>query len=188
MRNKIIGERIFLHRYEIDFTKKLFEAAYESRGGEISRWLPWCHENYSIEESESFIKRVVGEWEKETQYAFAIFEAASGEFLGGTGLNQYNDLHKFFNLGYWIRASRRNRGFASEAARALARAAFEDLPVNRIEILVPIENRASCGVAEKAGAMREGVLRKRLLIGGKTYDAVIFSFVREDFEEGKSKA
>ncbi|HSK72725.1 MAG TPA: GNAT family protein [Pyrinomonadaceae bacterium] len=181
MRHKIVGERIFLHRYEIDFTEKLFEAAMESRGGEFTRWMPWCHENYSIEDSRSFVKLVVDEWEKEMRFGFAIFDTISGEFLGGIGLNQYNDTHKFINLGYWIRTSRQNRGFASEATRLLARAGFEDLPINRIEILAAIENTASHRVAEKAGATREGVLRKRLLIGGRVHDAVMFSFAREDF-------
>lgn len=183
MRHKITGERLFLRRYEIGFTEKLFEAAFESRGGELAHWMPWCHENYSIEESESFIKRVVEEWEQEMRYAFAIFDAANGEFLGGAGLNQYNNAHKFINLGYWIRSSRRNCGFASEATRALARASFADLPINRIEILVAIENEASQKAAEKAGATREGILRKRLLIGGRAHDGVMFSFMREDFEE-----
>lgn len=181
MRHKIIGERIFLHRYEIDFTEKLFEAASESHG-DFARWMSWRHENYSIEDSESFIKRVVEEWEKEMRFGFAIFDAGGGEFLGGIGLNKYNNTHKFINLGYWIRASRRNRGFASEATRLLARAGFEDLPLNRVEILVPVENEASCGAAEKAGARREGILRRRLLIGGKAHDAVMFSFVPEDFQ------
>jgi len=35
-------------------------------------------------------------------------------------------------------------------------------------------------VAEKAGARREGVLRKRLLIRGESLDAVLFSFIAED--------
>jgi RimJ/RimL family protein N-acetyltransferase len=35
-------------------------------------------------------------------------------------------------------------------------------------------------VAEKSGAKREGVLRKRLLIRGESLDAVLFSLVAED--------
>jgi ribosomal-protein-serine acetyltransferase len=188
MRYEITGERIILRRYEIGFTEKLFEAAFESRGGEFSRWMPWCHENYSIEESESFIKGTVENWQNEAQYGFAIFDAANEEFLGGTGLNQPNKIHKFCNLGYWIRTSRQNRGFASEAARLLARAGFEDLRINRIEIIAAVENEASHRAAEKAGATREGVLRKRLLIGGRAHDAVMFSFVREDFERQDFKS
>ena len=181
MKTEIDGDRITLRRYEKRFAPLLFEAARESAGGEFTRWMPWCHENYSIEDSRSFVKRSVEEWQNETEFNFAVFDAANGDFLGGVGLSQYNKNHKFFNLGYWIRTSRQNRGFASAATRLLARASFEDLPINRIEILAVIENAASHRVAEKAGATREGVLRKRLLIGGTIHNAVMFSLVREDF-------
>jgi RimJ/RimL family protein N-acetyltransferase len=65
--------------------------------------------------------------------------------------------------------------------RLLAQAGFETLSINRIEILAAVENEPSQKAALKAGAMREGVLRKRLLIGGEMHDAVLFSFVRKDF-------
>jgi hypothetical protein len=35
-------------------------------------------------------------------------------------------------------------------------------------------------VAEKAGAVREGVLHKRLLLHGFCHDAVLFSITRSD--------
>ena len=181
MREEIKGEKIILRRYANDFAPMLCEAALESRGGEFSRWMPWCHENYTLAESEDFIARTVEAWDKETVFGFAIFDRFDGGFLGGVGLNQFNRQHNFVNLGYWIRASRQNRGAASEATRILARASFEDLPINRIEILAAVENEASQKAAIKAGATREGVLRNRLLIGGRLHDGVMFSFVRKDF-------
>ncbi len=183
MHDKITGDRIFLHRYEISFTEKLFKAGFESRGGDFTRWMPWCGENYQISESESFIKSSIENWEKETEFNFAIFDTHDGDFIGGISLNQFNPHHNLVNLGYWIRMSCQNRGCASAATRLLAEASFADLPINRIEILAAIENEASQRVAEKAGATREGVLRKRLLIGGRVHDAEMFSFVREDFEK-----
>lgn len=64
----------------------LYEAARESIA-EVSPWLPWCHENYSIEETWEFIgsKELAaqgGEW-----YSFGIFEKDGGRFLGGVGIN-----------------------------------------------------------------------------------------------------
>ena len=189
MRTEINAGKIILKAYEKSFAPLLFEAAIESRGSEFSRWMLWCHENYTIEDSESFIEKTVENWQNSEdawrsgmQFGYAIFDAETGKFLGGIGLNQPNGAHRFYNLGYWIRVSCQNRGAASAATRALAKAAFEDLPVNRIEILSPIENIPSQKTAEKAGATREGILRKRLFIGGKSHDAVLFSFVREDFE------
>jgi RimJ/RimL family protein N-acetyltransferase len=181
MRSLIEGEKIVLRKYETAFAPMLYEAAFESRGGEFSRWMPWCRENYTLAESESFIERTLANQANESEYAFAVFDRQSGGFVGGVGLNQFNSHHNFVNLGYWIRTSRQNRGFASEATRLLAQAAFADLPLNRIEVLVAAENKPSQKAAEKSGAAREGVLRKRLVIGGQVHDAVMFSFVREDF-------
>ena len=181
MRSEIKSKNLILRRYEIDFAPLLYEAAIESRGGEFSRWMPWCHENYAIDESRTFIEKVVENWQDETQFGFAIFDAQAEEFLGGIGLNQPSRAHKFYNLGYWIRVSKQNRGIVSEATRVLAHTAFTDLPINRLEILTAIEHMPSQKAAEKSGATREGILRKRLVIGGRTYDAVMFSFIREDF-------
>ena len=182
MRSEIKSENLILRKYEMNFAPLLYEAAIESGGGEFSRWMPWCHENYTIDESRNFIEKVEETWRDQTQFNFAVFDAQTEEFLGGIGLNQPSVTHKFYNLGYWIRVSKQNRGIVSEATRVLAQTAFADLPINRLEILTAIENVPSQKAAEKSGAIREGVLRKRLVIGGRVHDAAIFSFVREDFD------
>ena len=190
MKAEIHGDGIVLKAYEKSFVPLLYEAAIESRAdAEFRRWMPWCHENYAIEESREFVEKTEANWRDSgdiwrsgMEFGFAIFDRETGNFLGGTGINQPNKTHKFFNLGYWIRTRAQNRGVASRAARTLAQAAFADLPINRIEILAAIENVPSRKTAEKAGAHYEGILRSRLLIGGKPHDTAIYSFVREDFQ------
>lgn len=183
MRSEIKTENLILRKYEIGFAPLLYEAAIESRGGEFTRWMPWCHENYKIADSQTFIESLEEKWQNEEVFGFAIFDAKTNEFLGGTGLNQPSKIHKFYNLGYWVRVLRQNRGISSEATRILAKTAFEDLPINRIEILMAIENIPSRKAAEKSGAKYEGILRNRLVIGDKVHDAAMFSFVREDFQK-----
>lgn len=181
MRTEIKTDNLILRKYESDFIPLLFEAAIESKGGDFSYWMPWCHENYSIAESKDFIAKTQENWKDSTQFGYAIFDGETEKFLGGVGLNQPNENHKFYNLGYWVRTSEHNRGIASEAARALAKTAFEDLEINRVEIIAAVENIPSQKAAEKSGAAREGILRKRVVISGRIHDAVMFSFVREDF-------
>jgi RimJ/RimL family protein N-acetyltransferase len=147
---------------------------------ELSTWMSWCHENYSLEESAQFVNSrgqaaQTGEW-----YSFGIFEADTGRFLGGTGLNFINRVHQMGNLGYWVRTSATGRGVASRAARLVARFGFEQVGLQRIEILAAVGNVGSQRVAEKAAAVREAVLRKRLLIHGEPHDAVLFSLTAED--------
>jgi ribosomal-protein-serine acetyltransferase len=170
---------ILVRPHRTEDVRALFTAARESVK-ELSPWLPWCHENYAIEETSAFILSREEAWKAETEYGFGIFEHRSGRLLGGVGINQINRLHSVGNLGYWIRSTATGHGVATTAARLVARFGFEQLGLRRIEILVALGNHASQRVAEKCGATREGVLRKRLLIRGESQDAVIYSLVRED--------
>src|SRR3990172_4536404 len=103
-----------------------------------------------------------------------------GSYLGGCGLNGIGE-YKFANLGYWVRTSRTKQGVATAATLLLARFGFDELKLNRIEIVVATGNYASQRVAEKAGATREGVLRNRLILKGKpVVDAVMFSLIPKD--------
>jgi ribosomal-protein-serine acetyltransferase len=171
---------ILLRTFRAEDINALYEAARESIN-EISPWLPWCHANYSIEESTSFIMSREEAWKSEGEYAFAILDAKTGMFLGCVGLNQFNRDYQYCNLGYWVRASCTGRGIASAAARLAARFGLEELKLQRIEIVAAVGNRASQRAAEKTGAKREGVVRKRLLIHDQPLDAVLFSIVAEDF-------
>jgi RimJ/RimL family protein N-acetyltransferase len=95
-------------------------------------------------------------------------------------LNHFDYEVKMANMGYWIRTGETNRGTATSAALLLARFGFEALKLNRIEILVSTENKPSQKVAEKIGAMREGALRRRMVVRDKVYDAVLYSLIPED--------
>ena len=171
---------ILVRPLELADEQSLFAAVRESIP-EVSPWLGWCHENYSIEETREFLRSRVEKSQGDEWYSFGVFDRSNGErFLGGVGLNFINRVHQFGNLGYWVRTSVVGRGVASKASRLVARFGFEELGLHRIEILAAVSNIASQRVAEKIGAAREGVLRKRLLIRGEPQDAVMFSLVHED--------
>lgn len=181
MQFEISGQKVMLRRLRPRFTAAVFEAARESRGGEFTRWMPWCHENYELAETEAFIEICEQNRELGKEYNYAVFDAADDEFAGLVSLNLFDASHKSFNLGYWIRTSRMKRGLAAEATRLLAECAFRELELNRIEIVAAVENAASRKTAEKAGARFEGIARRRLVIGGRVHDAAVFSFTADDF-------
>jgi RimJ/RimL family protein N-acetyltransferase len=176
---ELIEGPILLRTFCEDDVNALYEAVRESIA-EVSPWLPWCHQDYSIAETREFIgSRELasqgGEW-----YSFGIFEKDGGGLLGGVGLNFINRVHQMANLGYWVRTTAHGRGTATMATRLAARFGFEELGLRRLEIVAAVGNLPSQRVAEKAGARREGVLRNRLLIRGESLDAVLFSLVPAD--------
>lgn len=166
-----------IRAYQSEDAQALWDAARESIG-EVYHWLAWCHPQYSLAEAEKWIDSRASLAALGREYTFAIVDT-DGRFLGGCGLNQINRIHRLGNLGYWIRTSATRRGVATEAVRQLATFAFAKTDLVRLEIVCALGNDASQRVAERAGAVREGVLRRRLLLHGQPVDAVMYSLVRE---------
>jgi ribosomal-protein-serine acetyltransferase len=154
------------------------EAVLESLA-EAGRWLEWVHEGYGVDESASFIARAIAGHESGEMYEFHIVDG-KGTFLGGCGLNRLDTRFLKSNVGYWVRTSAAGRGVATSATRLLASFAFEQLGLQRIEIIAAVDNLASQRVAEKAGAQREGILRNGIRYRGRNIDAVCFSLIPRD--------
>lgn len=171
--------RVRIRPYCADDIDRLYEAVRESMD-DLMPWLPWCHADYTREESAAWVAARPEAWTTGEAYSFAVVDARDGAFLGGCGLNQVNRVHRFANLGYWVRSRCTGAGVATRAARLVARFGFEALGLHRIEIVTALDNVASQRVAEKAGAVREGVLRKRIAGGATPQDAIMFSLVPGD--------
>lgn len=157
----------------------LFNAVRESIDT-LGRWMPWCHPDYAISETDEWIALCQGHWQSGSDREFGIFDAASGDLLGGVGLNQINRANHFGNLGYWVRSSRTGKGVAASAATMAARFGFGELDLARLEIVACLDNVASRRVAEKVGGQFEGIARSRLQLKGEARDAAVYSLLPGD--------
>lgn len=167
---------VAIRLYRADDAANLHQAARESVG-DVFPWLSWCHSGYSLDEAAEWARSREELARQGLEYHFVI-EGRGGAFLGACGINQINRIHRLGNLGYWVRSSETGRGVAAAAVALAARFAFESTDLIRLEIVCAVGNHRSQRVAEKAGAVREGVLRDRLLIHGTPHDAVMYSMVR----------
>lgn len=155
------------------------EAARESQR-ELLCWMTWCRKDYSRADALAFVLESGRSWDKRERFYFAIVDAGDGRFLGSVGLSDVNPPHGVCNAGYWVRKSAGGRGAATTAVQLAARFAFETLRLNRIEFLIAESNIASQKVAQKAGAKFEGLLRQRLILAGRRYDAALYSLLPAD--------
>jgi ribosomal-protein-serine acetyltransferase len=167
-----------LRPYQLKDAPFAFEAVRESIAA-LRPWMPWCHPGYSIEETRSWLATQVAAFENRVAFEFAI-TSAGGEYLGGCGLNQIDTANQRANLGYWVRSSVAGRGVATAAVRLLRQWGFGNTDLVRLEIVVATGNAASQRVAQKAGAVREGILRSRLLLHGISHDAAMYSLTRTE--------
>ena len=150
--------------------------------GEMLKWAPWCHPGYSMSDCTSWLGTRSQMWSEGIEYDFAIFDEKGNNFLGGCAIDQINRKHNFANLGYWVRSSRTGQGIATAAVRLISKLGFGKLGFTRLEIVVAAQNKASQRVAEKVGAVREGVHRNRHVVRDKIYDSVMFSLIPQDLQ------
>jgi RimJ/RimL family protein N-acetyltransferase len=134
----------------------------------------------SVEELEAMMREFLELRQKDDSYMFYVLDADTDHVVGTAFLNHINRMHQLANLGYAVRTSRAGQGIATQAARLVACFGFEQLGPQRIEIIVSRDNVASLRVAEKVGALQEGLLRNRLLIHGSPCDAYMHSLVPAD--------
>lgn len=162
-------------------SENLFLAVRESLA-ELSPWMTWAHQNYSLDDNKAFLRKGPSEWKDGISYGFAILGKKEKTYLGGCGINSIHRQSGVANLGYWVRSTWTCKGIATAAAALLGKWGFKKLGLNRLEIVVAVENIRSQRVAEKLGAKREGVLRNRLYLNGKTHDAIMFSLIPQDLQ------
>ena len=115
-------------------------------------------------------------WNDGDAYMFYVLDQATADILGMAFLNQVDPSNQIASLGYMVRSARTGKGIATEAARRL----------RRIELVADEANAASLRIAEKLGATREGLLRNRLLVNGKSRQAYLYSLIPADLGVGKS--
>lgn len=84
-------------------------------------------------------------------------DAATGHLVGSIGIGGITNV-RGAEIGYWVAAFSRGRGYAAEATAVLAAWAFGH-GLHRVQLLAATGNVPSQRVAKRAGFLREGVLR-----------------------------
>jgi ribosomal-protein-alanine N-acetyltransferase len=121
-----------------------------------------------------------------TGYGFGIF--AGGEFCGEINLSsvQRGPFQSAY-VGYWIDEKHAGHGYVPEAVVILARFAFEELRLHRIQIAIIPRNGNSRRVMEKLGLREEGTALRYLEIDGVWEDHVRYAITTEEWAERRDE-
>jgi len=168
---------LLLRRYRAGDAAAVHDAATESVA-EVAPYETWCHQGYTLDEAAEYADGWDEAWGRGSAFYFAVCNEATGRYLGSCGLCPVEREHATAGLGFWVRSSDTRRGVATAAAGLVAEAGFEHLGLNRIELLIAVQNAASRRVAEKLGATYEGTLRKRLVLPAGPTDMAMYALVR----------
>ena len=120
-------------------------------------------------------------------FMYGAFSKEDGSCVGGAGLHPRAGKGGI-EIGYWTHVDHVRKGFATEMAGALTRAAFEIGRLRWVEIRCATKNVSSAGVPPKLGFTHEATLRDRLALGnGAIDDALVFTLLARDYDSSAAK-
>jgi RimJ/RimL family protein N-acetyltransferase len=160
----------------------LMESAVRANVDHLLPWLPFARNE--PEELQTKIERI-RQWrarfDTDADYVYAIFNPEETRVVGGTGLHKRVG-DQAYEIGYWIDREMINQGYATEAAGALVKAAFEIMHARRVEIHCDPMNHRSAAVPRKLGFVHEATLRERFPATEKEWtDLMIWSIFSSDY-------
>jgi RimJ/RimL family protein N-acetyltransferase len=150
---------------------------------EITKWLELIPQPYRQLEARAWVAAATKMWDDGSASPFAVL--VEDDVVGGCGITWFDRDQGVGDIGYWIRADARGRGYVTRAVKVAAQWAFER-GCERLQLRADTENSDSLRVAERAGFAHEGVQRAarynpRL---GRRMNFAVFSLLPGELEAG----
>lgn len=126
---------------------------------------------YTLEDAEAFIAMKIDE-EPVTNFAIEI----NGEVAGVIGLDFRADVYrKTPLLGYWLSEQYWGRGIVPEAVKLITHYGFNNLDIICIQAAILSKNPKSMRVLEKAGYIKQGILKGSIIKNNEILDEHVYA-------------
>lgn len=131
---------------------------------------------YVENDARSWVKMSKEAFGNNAGYTFAI-RNKKGQIIGAIGLHDRDDDKA--ELGYWIGIPYWNKGYVTEAAKAIIDFGFDELKLNKIFATHFPHNPASGRIMEKVGMKKEAVLIKEVKKDGEYFNLVRYCILKD---------
>jgi RimJ/RimL family protein N-acetyltransferase len=132
--------------------------------------------------AEAWITKQHESFETGTAAHFAVTLAHDQTVIGSIGLEIVH-AHRHARLGYWLGVPYWNRGYGTEAVKAVLAYGFGQLNLNRIYAPHFQGNDASGRVLQKAGMTYEGRMREHYFRFGRFVDLELYGMLKQDYSD-----
>ncbi len=174
-----LGEGIELALAVPQHAEAIFELINANRE-HLRRWLPFVDATQDAGYTRAFIENQLRDLISGRALTVVVY--FRGRPVGVMSLNRIDPVNRTTAIGYWIDEKATGRGIVTRAVRRLVSLAFDNFPVDRVEIHCAPDNKASCAIPQRLGFTREAVLRQSLRAHEFTDDRVIWGLLREEWE------
>ncbi|MBE0594771.1 MAG: GNAT family N-acetyltransferase [Gemmatimonadales bacterium] len=176
-RATLTSERLVLRPPRLEDAAAIYEGY--ACDPEVARFVIWTPHR-SIRETQEFLTQFVALADGDPSFPWVMTLAADGAVIGAMHLRVHPPWAEF---GFNIARPHWNRGFGTEAVRAVIGFGVGLPGIERIQAICHVDNCGSARVMEKAGMRREGVLRRYLVfpnLGERAQDVFMYSVTGDD--------
>lgn len=159
---KIFTARLYLEPLKYEDAAEIFYG-YASKP-EATQFVSWPRHK-SIDDTYSFLRYAVAARKKNRDYSFAIRSRSSHRLIGSIGVLNSDGQIQF---GYVLSPTQWNKGYATEACKAILSIVLQQPGVKRIFTFVAPENTASISVLKKSGLIEDALLRQHLVFPNRS--------------------
>ena len=134
-------------------------AAVTASYPELHRWMEWARGPYGIDQARQFCADARAAFDDGRDFNGLVTLADDDTVIGAVAILLKDEAVPSFELGYWLHTGYTGRGYATEAAGAMTRLAFEEGGGRRVAARVDERNSRSAAVAQRLGFELEGTLK-----------------------------
>lgn len=142
----------------------------------------YCEPTYTTnQEINDLLDIYISAYENPNYYRWAIISKKNSECIGQIAYFLVNEKNHFAELEYCIGKSFQNKGYATEAAKAVISFGFNDINLHKVQISHKSNNPKSKKVIEKCGLKYEATFKDYFYNDGKYIDRLYYSIFKAEF-------
>ncbi len=174
----ITTERLLLRPWDAA-DAPVMKATIDANLDHLRAWMPWAmDEPTPVEGIVERIAKFAAAHAAGEEAVLGIFSRDGATVIGGTGLHPR--VEDGVEIGYWVGSAHTRRGYATEAAAALVRLAFDRLAVAQVQIRCDPRNAVSAAIPRRLGFAHIDTLRADTVTPtGDPRDTMVWQLTRE---------
>ena len=178
---RIETERLILRKVRMDDAVDMYAYSCDPL---VAKHVLW-DAHTSVNETKAYLRYMIRKYRMGDPSSWGIEEKATGKIIGTIGYMWYQADNNACEVGYSLARAKWNKGYMTEALKAVIDYSFDTLGFHRVEAQHETDNEPSGRVMEKCGMKKEGTLRGRLYNKGKYVDVNVYAILRSEFMEMK---
>ncbi len=177
---RIIGERLMLREYKESDFEHIRKWVNDI---EVTKYLSSIFDYpHSEKDTKDYIDRMMNQGK-----GFVIADKKDESYIGQVDIIIINNKDRTAELGLVIgRKDLHGNGYGQEALRLLQKFVFENINMNRLQLLVHSENKNAIKCYKMAGFVEEGRRREVFYFQEKYTDDIVMAILKREYFDRKN--